>query len=114
MRTAGVVALAGIIAASSCRSPDQVGLGGEPPRDAQHAEAARLLKSSRGHRYPVPVYIDGRRYVQPVGHTEFNIIDPHRIATIQLLTGPAAEARAGAEGRGGVIWITTKEAATAH
>jgi hypothetical protein len=104
-------AVAMVSVSIGCRSPDQVGPAGKPPLDAQHAEAARLLRSYHGVRQPIPVYIDGQRVVRQDDASKFNIIDPDRIATIRLLTGAEAESHAGEAGRRGVIWITTKEAA---
>lgn len=93
-----------------CRSTDQVA----PPEvssDVEHAKAAWLLNSYRGRGEPVPVYIDGQRYVSGNGSGEFNVIDPNRIASVRLLTGAEAEAVADVDGRNGVIWITTKQSA---
>lgn len=94
-----------------CGRLDRVGPSSEVSDASLRAEAARVLRSSPAHRQPIPVFIDGRRYVPPAEPGEFSIIDPDRIATAQLLTGPAGEAKADAAGRRGVIWITTKEAA---
>ena len=110
-RYRSVLATAVACTTLGCRLPDQAAPTGEPPQDAQHAEAARLLRSYRGVRQPIPVYIDGERVVRQDDASKFNIIDPDRIATIRLLTGAEAESRAGEAGRRGVIWITTKEAA---
>ena len=93
-----------------CRSPDQVGPRAAAP-DVEHAKAARLLSSRTIPAEPVPVYIDGRRYVGANSSAAFNIIDPDRIASVRLVTGPEAEALADVDGRHGVIWITTKQAA---
>ena len=112
MRTACFAMMMGTATLVGCRAPDQVGPTAGPALDAQHVEAARLLRSPVAPRRPTPVFIDGQRFVRrDGGEGEFNLIDPDRIASIRLLTGTEAEARAGAEGRGGVIWITTKEAA---
>lgn len=108
LRLGAVAVVAGV---AGCRSADQVGPTAEHA-DPQ-AEAARLLRSSP-HRDPIPVFIDGRRFVKTDEAEGFSIIDPDRIATIQLFTGSAGEARAGAAGRAGVIWITTKDAAPAR
>lgn len=97
-----------LVGIAGCRSADKLG-----PTVDQRAEAVRLLRSSPS-REPIPVFIDGRRFVQSDEPEGFSVIDPDRIASIQLLTGPAGEAKAGAAGRAGVIWITTKDAAPAR
>lgn len=102
-----------VIAAGAfgCRSADQLGPAAE--RVDQRAEAARLLRSSPRHA-PIPVFIDGQRLTQSDEPEGYSVIDPDRIATIQLLKGDEGEAKAGVAGRAGVIWITTKDAAPAR
>jgi len=102
---------AALLALGACRSVDQLGPTAEPV--VQRAEAALLLRSSPRHE-PIPVFIDGRRFSQSDEPEGYSVIDPERIAMIQLLKGDEGEARAGAAGRAGVIWITTKNAAPAR
>lgn len=106
------LALAGVLLGmTGCRSADQLGPAAE--RVDQQVEAARLLRSPPHHE-PIPVFINGRRFVQADEPEGYSVIDPNQIATIQLLTGAAGEEKAGAAGRAGVIWITTKDAEPAR
>lgn len=107
----GLALAAAFIGLGACRTADQLGPAAE--RVDQRAEAARLLRSSSRHA-PTPVFIDGRRFSQSDEPEGYSVIDPDRIATIQLLKGDEGEAKAGAAGRAGVIWITTKDAAPAR
>jgi len=99
--------VAAIIAIVGCRSPDQPNT---PPASRAEARAAaeRLLASYRGRSEPIPVFVDGKRVTEPEPSGRFSVIYPDRIASIQLLTGRAGEAKAGAAGSRGVIWIVTK------
>lgn len=96
---------AALFGIGACRSEAQLG-----PTNDYRAEAARLMRSPQRHE-SIPIFIDGRRFSQADEPAGYSVIDPDRIATIQLLKGDEGEAKAGAAGRAGVIWITTKDAA---
>ena len=95
------------VALIGCRSLDQPSIR-PGSRIEAHAEAAGLLRSYSGRAEPLVVFIDGQRVVEPEPSGRFSVINPDRIGSIQLLTGAAAEAKAGRAGRRGVIWIITK------
>ncbi|HKP74881.1 MAG TPA: hypothetical protein VJT67_05025 [Longimicrobiaceae bacterium] len=90
-----------------CRSPDQP-IPSPSSRAETHAAAARLLVSYPESVDPVPVFVDGQRIVTQDPARRFNLVDPDKIASIQLLSGAAATAKAGMEGSRGVIWIVTR------
>lgn len=111
---AGIAAMIVVLAVSGCRAADQVSPRNPPVAwsAASERQAAAVQAILTGQKQPGPapvVFIDGQRYTGS-GGGEFAIIDPRRIATIQALTGAEAEARAGAAGQHGVIWITTQPA----
>lgn len=113
-----VPAFLAVLAMSGCHSADQVSPRNPPVAwsAASERQAAAVQAILAGQKQPGPapvVFIDGERYTGS-GGGEFAIIDPRRIATIQALTGAEAEARAGAAGQHGVIWITTKPAAASR
>ena len=111
----GIPVLMVVLSAAGCRAADQVSPRNPPVAWSATSErqAAAVQAILAGEKQPGPapvVFIDGKRYTGS-GAGEFAIIDPRRIATIQALTGAEAEARAGAAGQHGVIWITTQPAA---
>ena len=69
-------------------------------------------KSAGGNSDPL-VVIDGQRIGQLSGAKLDQIIDPTRIESINVLKGESAEKLFGAEGKSGVIMITSKAAAAA-
>jgi len=118
-RTRGGISLVMIVvSAAGCHGADQVSPRNPPVvwSAASERQAVAVQAILAGQKQPGPapvVFIDGQRYTGS-GRGEFAIIDPRRIATIQALTGADAEARAGAAGGHGVIWITTKPVAASR
>ena len=103
-------ALVAVALVTGCRAADQVGPaegGAAAPSPAQLRQSAAEMIARKPHLAAPVVYIDGQR-ASASAEERFATIDPSRIATVQVLTGDAAIARAGAEGRHGVIVITTK------
>ena len=98
--------VAALAAVASCRTAD-LPSGTVSSRADAHAAAERLLRTNGIAAHLIPVFVDGRRVARQDPSAEFNIVDPRRIASIQMLTGAAAEDKAGSEGRQGVIWVTT-------
>jgi TonB-dependent SusC/RagA subfamily outer membrane receptor len=74
--------------------------------------AIRYRKPAGGNSDPL-VVIDGQRLGQLSGAKLDQIIDPTRIESINVLKGESAEKLFGAEGKNGVIMITSKAAAAA-
>ncbi len=74
--------------------------------------AIRFRKPAGGNSDPL-VVIDGQRLGQLSGAKLDQIIDPTRIESINVLKGESAEKLFGAEGKNGVIMITSKAAAAA-
>ena len=74
--------------------------------------AIRYRKPAGGNSDPL-VVIDGQRLGQLSGAKLDQVIDPTRIESIDVLKGESAEKLFGAEGKSGVIMITSKAAAAA-
>jgi TonB-dependent SusC/RagA subfamily outer membrane receptor len=74
--------------------------------------AIRYRKPAGGNSDPL-VVIDGQRLGQLSGAKLDQVIDPTRIESINVLKGESAEKLYGAEGKNGVIMITSKAAAAA-
>ena len=72
----------------------------------------RYRKPAGGNSDPL-VVIDGQRLGQLSGAKLDQVIDPSRIESINVLKGESAEKLFGAEGKSGVIMITSKAAAAA-
>ena len=84
-----------------------------PTRNGQReVEVIGYAKPSKGGSDPL-VVIDGQRIGQMSGAKLDGIIDPTRIESINVLKGASAEKLFGAEGKNGVIMITSKSAAAA-
>lgn len=81
--------------------------------EPQRSRAEALLNGVRAVGPAPLVYVDGRRATRPEASGRFTVVDPDRIARVEVLTGDRAAARAGEEGRRGVIWITTRDGAGA-
>lgn len=114
-----VFGIGAAIGLAACHTGDQVGsrtpAAAWSRTSAQQYAAVQAVMNGQRRGTPAPaVFIDGKRYTDAAPGGPFTIIDPDRITSIQALTGPAAEARAGAAGRNGVIWITTKDGAGAR
>ena len=90
-----------------CRSPDHPTPWAASRVEAR-AAAEHFLATYPSAPRPIPVFVDGERVLGDERSGRFSVIDPTRIGSIQLLSGNAAEAKAGAAGRNGVIWIATR------